>query len=187
MKTTNYFTKSKVLLFAMTFILYSCSNDPITISENSSISLSEINSKMTIKKHTDTSKKLHFTTTLKANNETSPNDSKAVGQAIVDINKEENMIHYKLIVANIENVTMSHFHLGEAGTNGGIVVWLYDNRNGQPSGVSNGVLAEGDIIESDITGNLSTMSELIEAIRTGLIYVNVHTQQIGSGEIRGQL
>ncbi|MBJ6367773.1 CHRD domain-containing protein [Snuella sedimenti] len=128
--------------------------------------------------------KLHFNASLKGSNEVPANDSNATGEAIVSINKEETMIHFKLITANIENVTASHFHMAPAGSNGGVVVGLYSNPN-QPSGPANGILAEGYITADDI--GESGLSDLIDAMRAGNIYVNVHTTSHLGGEIRGQL
>ena len=49
----------------------------------------------------------------------------AQGQAIFNINEDGSEIHYKLIVANIENVFQAHIHRGAAGVNGPVAVWLY--------------------------------------------------------------
>ncbi|WP_242202274.1 CHRD domain-containing protein [Aestuariivivens insulae] len=132
--------------------------------------------------------KFNFTTHLSGDNEVPAVETNATGQAIVKISPDESWIYYKLIVANIDNVMMSHFHMKEAGANGGVVTWLYNNLDGQPSGPSNGVLAEGVIMAENIVGALEgDMAGLIDAIRNGNIYVNVHTQQVPSGELRGQL
>jgi hypothetical protein len=186
MKRKFEFTKSKILLFVVSIALFACSNETALDSPLDNENITDLNSKASLKKTADT--RLHFNAHLKGSNEVPANDSKATGQVIVSINKEETMIHYKLITANIENVRFSHFHLAPAGVNGGVVVTLYSNPNPQPSGPANGVLAEGDITEANITGALANnMAGLISAIRSGNIYVNVHTLEIGSGELRGQL
>ncbi|MCM8570121.1 CHRD domain-containing protein [Gramella jeungdoensis] len=128
----------------------------------------------------------NFTTSLKGDNEVPSNDSKATGQAIVKISKDETYLEYKLIVANIDDVLMAHFHMAPAGTNGGFVVWLYGPS--EPSGDFNGVLAEGVITEDDVINALDgDFQALIDAIRAGNIYVNVHTTEFPGGELRGQL
>jgi hypothetical protein len=77
-----------------------------------------------------------------------PNDSQAQGQAIFQASEDGSQIQFKLIVANIENVTQAHIHCC-ANTEGtaGIVVWLYPSA--PPAalipGRSQGVLAEGVI------------------------------------------
>ena len=185
MKTRTKFLMHVVLLAILCFAFTKCSNEQLNLEsdlqDNALISKSA-NSKASAKV------KFNFTTHLSGKNEVPSVETKATGQAIVKISPDESWIYYKLLVANIENVTMSHFHMAEAGANGGPVVWLYDNRSGQPAGPSNGVLAEGTVMADDLIGGMAgNMAGLIEAIRNGNIYVNVHTQQVPSGEIRGQL
>jgi hypothetical protein len=117
------------------------------------------------------------------------NDSKAQGQAIFHVAKDGESIAYKLIVANIENVTMAHIHVGPPGVNGPVVVWLYPES--PPAqlipGRFQGVLAEGTITADDLVGQLAgaPLSDLIELLNTSGAYVNIHTSQYPGGEIRG--
>jgi CHRD domain len=121
-----------------------------------------------------------------------PNDSQAQGQAIFQVSDDGSEIQYKLIVANIENVTQAHIHCC-ANTEGtaGIVVWLYPAA--PPArlipGRSQGALAEGAITQASLVGSLAgqPLSVLLDRIASGLAYVNVHTSQFPPGEIRGQL
>ena len=121
-----------------------------------------------------------------------PNDSKAQGQAIFQISDDGSEIAFKLMVANIENVTQAHIHCcADAENTAGIVVWLYPSA--PPAqlipGRSQGVLAEGVIVQSSLVGSLAgqSLSVLLDRIASGLAYVNVHTSQFPPGEIRGQL
>jgi len=122
-----------------------------------------------------------------------PVDTKAQGQAKFKLSKDGSSLHFKLNVANIENVLMAHLHriTDPSATTGGIVVWLYPD--GPPPqlipGRSNGTLAEGDLTSSNLTGSLAGMSldDLIEEMNAGNIYVNVHTSQHPPGEIRGDI
>jgi hypothetical protein len=115
----------------------------------------------------------------------------AQGQAIFQVSDDGSAISYKLIVANIENVTQAHIHLAPAGANGGIVAWLYPAA--PPSklipGRTQGILGEGEITASSLVGALSgqPLSALLDAMRDGGTYVNVHTSQFPPGEIRGQV
>ena len=121
-----------------------------------------------------------------------PNDSQAQGQAIFQLSEDGSAIHYKLIVANIQNVTQAHIHCcATAEGAAGVVVWLYPSA--PPAqlipGRSQGILGEGVITESSLVGILAgqPLSALIDAINDGLAYVNVHTSQFPPGEIRGQI
>ena len=115
----------------------------------------------------------------------------AQGQAILQVNKDGTSLHYKLIVANIENVTQAHIHLGPATATGGVVVWLYPDA--PPAtlipGRTDGILAEGDITDAEVIGALAGqgIAGLLAAIEAGNTYVNVHTTTNPPGEIRGQL
>jgi hypothetical protein len=121
-----------------------------------------------------------------------PVDTNAQGQAIFKLSKDGTELHYKLIVANIENVTQAHIHCC-ATTEGtaGVVVWLYPSA--PPArlipGRSQGPLAEGVITQSSLVGSLAgqPLSVLLDRITSGLAYVNVHTSRFPPGEIRGQI
>jgi hypothetical protein len=130
--------------------------------------------------------------------EEAPNavDTRAQGQVKFRLSKDGESLHYRLIVANIQNVTQAHIHLGQPGAAGGIVVWLYPQcpkpatcSTSLIPGRSQGPLAEGTITLADLRGALNTasFSELIDNIRNGNAYANVHTSQNPPGEIRGQL
>ncbi len=118
-------------------------------------------------------------------------DTSAQGQAIFQVNPEGTAISYRLVVANIENVTQAHIHLAPAGMNGGIVAWLYPAA--PPSllipGRSQGTLGEGEITAASLVGSLigKPLTDLIAAMQNGGAYVNVHTSQFPPGEIRGQI
>lgn len=130
-------------------------------------------------------------THLSGDEEVPVRDTDAQGQAIFQVSKDGSSISYKLIVANIENVTQAHIHLAPAGANGGIVAWLYPAA--PPSqlipGRTQGILGEGEITASSLVGTLMgrPLSALLDAMRNGGAYVNVHTSQFPPGEIRGQI
>ncbi|HUG87497.1 MAG TPA: CHRD domain-containing protein [Actinomycetota bacterium] len=132
-----------------------------------------------------------FTASLSGGEEVPANDSIAAGQTIFTVSKDGDSMDYRLIVANIENVTQSHIHLAPAGANGGVVVWLYPSA--PPAqlipGRSSGTLATGTITEANLVGALAgqPLSVLLEHMRNGNAYVNVHTTQFPGGEIRGQI
>jgi aldose sugar dehydrogenase len=133
----------------------------------------------------------HFVAPADGAQEVPPVDTMARGQTIFRLSKEGTELNFKLIVANIENVTQAHIHQGERGVNGPVVVWLYPE--GPPAelipGRFCGILDEGTITADDLVGPLSgqPLSALLDLMRTEETYVNIHTSQYPPGEIRGQI
>lgn len=132
------------------------------------------------------------------------NNSNARGNAIFHLNADGTELSYKLIVANISNVFQAHIHRAAAGSNGGIVVWLYPSTATTPGptgqGRIQGVIAEGVITSANLIGSLAgqPLSALVTLISDGGAYVNVHTNDgvaptntgpgdFPGGEIRGQI
>jgi len=137
-----------------------------------------------------------------------PADSKAQGEAIFRVSADGSTVDYRLIASNIDNVFMSHIHCGRPGENGPIRMWLYPppaGPTGTPgpngSGPQDGVLASGSFSPTGVTcpaSAVGTQMSLLAAMRGGLTYVNVHTNDgvdgpntgpgdFPGGEIRGQL
>ena len=113
------------------------------------------------------------------------------GQAIFQLSNDGETLHYKLIVANLENTLQSHIHVGPAGVNGPVVAFLYPDAPPAQliEGAFSGVLAQGEITAGDLIGPLAgqPLSALIAAIEGGNAYVNAHTVANPGGEIRGQI
>jgi hypothetical protein len=133
----------------------------------------------------------NFRTHMSGREEVPAVDSQAQGQAIFQLSRDGSELSYKLIVANIENVTQAHIHLGPAGVNGPVIAWLYPA--GPPAqlipGRFQGVLAEGAITSASLVGPLAgqTLADLLAQIEADNTYVNVHTSQFPPGEVRGQI
>jgi hypothetical protein len=133
----------------------------------------------------------NFIAPLSGREEVPPVETRATGVAQFKVSRDGTEIEYRLNVANIENVTMAHIHLAAAGANGPVVVWLYpDEPPPQPiPGRFSGVLARGTITAADLVGPLAgePLDALVEVMRAGETYVNVHTEQFPAGEVRGQI
>lgn len=123
--------------------------------------------------------------------ETPPRDTRATGQVVLKRTRDGSALRYRLIVANIEDVLQAHIHLAPPGVAGPAIVWLYPSA--PPAvlipGRFNGVLAEGLITDDRVVGPLAGqgVAGLLEAIRSGNAYANVHNTQFPPGAIRGQL
>ncbi|GAA5522379.1 CHRD domain-containing protein [Aliifodinibius salicampi] len=179
-------------LFAIVFVVgYACADQPLdspSSGPEQTANLQQIEGKAHASANHD---QLNFRTHLQGNNEVPAVETNAQGQATFKMSKDGSSISYKLIVSNIENVLMAHIHNAPAGENGGVVVWLYP-ASPPPAlieGQFQGVLAEGTITADNLVGSLAgqTLDDLIEEIKAGNTYVNVHTTQVPSGEIRGQI
>ncbi len=133
----------------------------------------------------------NFRAHLKGDAEVPPRTTQAQGQAIFHLSKDGTELSYKIIASNIENILQGHIHLAPEGANGSVIAWLYPSA--PPAqlipGRSNGVLAEGTITAASLVGPLAgqPLSALIDAMRAGGTYANVHTSQFTGGEIRGQI
>ena len=116
------------------------------------------------------------------------------GNAVFKLGPDGTSLDYKLIASNIEGVTQSHIHCGTPGVNGPIVVFLFGF---VAAGVApNGILAQGTIEADDVIargdsgacpGGVADLDDVIEKLRTGGAYVNVHTLVKPGGEIRGHV
>lgn len=78
-------------------------------------------------------------------------------------------------------LTMAHLHLGQAGTNGPIVVDM-------SAGIRRDII-RFTATAADLTGPLAggEMLDLLNELAAGNIYVNLHTDAFPGGELRGQV
>ena len=100
-----------------------------------------------------------------------------------------NTVDYTIEVHGITSIVGAHIHSGAAGANGSIRIALYPgpgtNVASTPTGALDGILISGSFQASQVTG--VTYEELLNQMRAGTAYANVHTTQFPGGEIRGQL
>jgi hypothetical protein len=127
-----------------------------------------------------------FTAHLTGANEVPPVETKARGQTVFMLSPDGTALHYRLVVANIQDITAAHIHLAPAGVNGPVVAFLF---MGPAPGRTNGNLAQGTITAADLIGPLAgmEMEDLLKEIESGNTYVNVHTLVNPAGEVRGQI
>lgn len=123
-------------------------------------------------------------------------DSQGQAQAIFNLSKEGDALDFQLNVSNIDGVTQAHIHCGPPGANGAVLVFLYGFN---AAGVSpHGVLSEGTITDANVIdrtaaqcpdrlGAVDSFDDVIQRMREGLAYVNVHTLTFPGGEIRADI
>jgi hypothetical protein len=89
-------------------------------------------------------------------------------------------------------VTASHIHVGQRGVNGGVSAFFCGG-GGKPACPPGEAMLSGVITSAEVVGPAAqgvepgAFTELVDAIRAGKTYVNVHTTRFGGGEIRGQV
>jgi hypothetical protein len=113
--------------------------------------------------------------------------TKAKGEIEFKLSKEGRELSYKLKVKNIENPTAAHIHLGIKGKSGPPVANLFSGP--KKEGKFSGDLSEGIIMADNLSGDLmgKSIADLVQLIKSGEAYVNVHTDSKPDGEIRGQI
>jgi hypothetical protein len=128
-----------------------------------------------------------FKAKLTGNDEVPSVKTKAKGDVKFKLSKDGKEMSYKLDVKNIENPTAAHIHRGMKGKSGPPLVNLFTGP--KKEGKFSGKLSEGTITAKDLSGDLmgKSLEDLEQLIRSGEIYVNVHTDANPNGEIRGQI
>jgi hypothetical protein len=129
----------------------------------------------------------HFTAKLSGSNEVPPLSSKASGIATFDLNAAGTQMKYTLNVTDIDHVIAAHIHMGKSTENGPIVVNLFIPA--KATGKVTGSLARSSINSTSLIGPLQgkQMPDLINIMKNGQAYVNVHTTQNPPGEVRGTI
>jgi len=159
--------------------------------------------------------KSSFSTTLNGYQETPVTiNSAGSGEFAAKINKDGTEIQYVLNYRDLAtNVLQSHIHFGRPGLTGGIVLFLCTNLN-PPAGVPvppacpqapvggdtatvTGTLTAANLLVPNVANvalptqgidpGAAGFAEIVQAIRNGAAYANVHTSKVPSGEIRGAL
>lgn len=116
-----------------------------------------------------------FTAKLSGKDEVPPVNTQATGMATFQPSSDGKEVNYDLSTSNLQGFMMAHIHQGKAGENGQPVAGLQ--------------MGKGKITSSDLQGPLAgkQISDLVNLMKSGGAYTNVHTQQNQNGEIRGQI
>jgi hypothetical protein len=132
-----------------------------------------------------------FHAALSGKNQSPPIDTPAHGTATFILSNSGKTLRFRLYLVGIENVSMAHIHIGAAGQEGPVAVWLYPSHPPArvKKGKFTGELATGVITARDLQGPLKgkTVADLVQDIKNDDAYVNVHTVQHPAGAIRGQI
>ena len=114
------------------------------------------------------------------------------------INPDETQIDYKVTYSGFPTpVLQAHLHLGKRAVNGGIMVFICSNLGNGPAGTplcpTPAGTVSGTWTAASVVGPLGQgiapgeFAEVVQAIRVGAAYANIHSQQYPGGEIRDQV
>jgi hypothetical protein len=109
---------------------------------------------------------------LKASNEVPPNSSKGTGEVTAAYDTASKKLSWKGTYSGLTGpATAAHFHAGEPGKNGGVVVPIF----------------QGAMAKSPFEGSKTLTAAQASDLMAGKWYVNIHTAANKGGEIRGQV
>ena len=115
------------------------------------------------------------------------------------ISNDESQIDWELSYADLEGaIQQAHIHFAQKSVTGPISVFLCTNLGNGPAGTqpcpAPPATISGTITAADVTNlanergiSAGELDELIDAIRAGATYVNVHSTRWPGGEIRAQI
>lgn len=138
-----------------------------------------------------------FTATLNGANER-PTPRTTPATAVATFTLANDVLSWTIDLSNITNVTAAHIHIGTADVSGGVLLGLTGG------GVSNtritGSISKSAFVAPAAPNAGVTWDDMINLMRTGGAYVNVHTNNTANdptnnsgpgdfpgGEIRGQI
>jgi hypothetical protein len=140
----------------------------------------------------------NFTAQLDGDQEVPPRETEATGEASFQLS-DETELEFTLTVVNIQNLVAAHIHCAPAGENGAVGITLYGPV--APGGGAVDTFSTAGTITAPDAGNgceWADVAAVVEAMRSGNAYVNVHTDDgddppdtgpgdFPGGEIRGQI
>jgi len=143
----------------------------------------------------------HIQATLTGYEEVPAVSTVASGEFSATISNNDQSIDYTLTYSGLQGtVTQAHIHVAQLSVNGSIVIWLCGTASnpgpaGTPtctpgSGTFTGTVTAANVVAGATPSQQLTagdLDEVIDAIRAGAAYANVHTNLSPGGEIRGQI
>ena len=129
-----------------------------------------------------------FEATLSPSNEVPARSTAANGR--VQYISDGTTVTYTIEVDDINNVVAAHIHSAAAGVNGPIRVFFFGNGSPHPTSspvsfTDKSILVKGSFTAANVSG--VSFEELLNQMRNGQAYTNVHTSQFPGGEMRGQI
>jgi glucose/arabinose dehydrogenase len=130
-----------------------------------------------------------FGATLAGSQEVPSVTTESAAAATFSLNADGTVSYELRATGPIVNATQAHIHLGGHGQNGPVTVFLFGltaGTNFQPGDlIGSGVIGDDQVIERP--GFDGTVATLVQRMRQGRTYVNLHTLANPGGEVRGQV
>lgn len=118
----------------------------------------------------------------------------AFAQFLININDSTQTITFRLAWSGLTGPPIqAHVHIGQKGVNGGVSAFFCGGSTKPACPQSTNGAIQATIVPADVIGpagqGVAAMEwgELVQAIRSGFTYANIHTAQYPGGEIRGQI
>jgi CHRD domain len=135
-----------------------------------------------------------FTASLNGHNETPAVHTKGTGNLTLTINSD-NTMSFTLTYSGLNNPALvAHVHFGQPNVAGNVVFFFCGGpKPACPAGTTTPATVTGTVTAADIMAPAGQglaagdIAGMIEEIRAGFAYANVHTSSSPAGEIRGQL
>lgn len=141
-----------------------------------------------------------FSANLDGAQEVPPSGSSATGNATLVLSDDDQSLSYVITIVGLDfasqtpdtgdDVTRMHIHNAPAGANGPIVFGFIDPSDDTDDFVLSFVAST---LTATITGVWDTtdagqpLADFLDALRSGQLYINVHTERAPGGEVRGQI
>ena len=131
-----------------------------------------------------------FAALLRGSGEVPPVETTASAFAKFELNDDGTLDYELRALSAIEDATMAHIHIGARDRNGPVVAFLLEMN---PEGVDfrrGDIIGRGTITDSDVIARpffTPTVSNLVQRLRQGRAYANLHTIAHPPGEIRGHI
>src|SRR5206468_11813642 len=117
-----------------------------------------------------------FRAKLRGDNEVPPVDTETTGKLRIQFAKDFSSATLRFDLDDAERITQAHFHCGEEGVNGPIVIFLagFHDRGWDIDGrfLDNLTITDQNIVN---TACGSTLRDIAQAMEDGNIYVNAHS------------
>jgi hypothetical protein len=133
-----------------------------------------------------------FSASLAGANEVPPINTAATGNFEMTIQGTD--INFSLTFSDLSaNPTAAHLHFAPPKVSGGVMIWICGGGNQPACPAATSGTITGTVTAANVTGpagqgiNPGDLDSALDAVRSGLSYVNMHTPTFTGGEIRGDV